>query len=291
MSKAKYGKKVVKTVVSHRTCGTCKWWQRNRPGQPVRKHRCVHNHTGSARLMESSSGVQGIKELRDSGTPVDILEGDGDNTLVTRIKNDLGITVKKLLDKNHVIKNIGKRLYALQGTKGVKLSKNTVSHLQKCIKYALAKNQRKEDLEENLRAILPHQFGDHSLCHGRFCGFKRNPGENYIHRSLPYKCALKDDKLRQQLQPIFDSVTARSAQYVDLGSSQQCEHANREVTLRVPKSHHYGNSEALDFRVHATAAFINEGRGYISKVLFVYFVVVDVLLFLKLNIFYSFTFD
>uniref|UniRef100_K1QP80 Mutator-like transposase domain-containing protein n=1 Tax=Magallana gigas TaxID=29159 RepID=K1QP80_MAGGI len=68
MSKAKYGKKVVKTVVSHRICGTCKWWQRNRPGQEIRKHRCVHNHTGSARLMESVSGVQGIKELIDLWT-------------------------------------------------------------------------------------------------------------------------------------------------------------------------------------------------------------------------------
>ncbi|XP_065929397.1 uncharacterized protein [Magallana gigas] len=265
MSKAKYGKKVVKTVVSHRTCGTCKWWQRNRPGQEIRKHRCVHNHTGSARLMESVSGVQGIKELIDSGTPVDILEGDGDNTMISRIKSELGITMKKRLDKNHVIKNIGKRLYALHGTKGVKLSKTVIVHLQKCIKYALAKNQTKDDLEENLKAILPHQFGDHSCCAARFCGFKRNPSEKYIHRSLPYKAALKNDQLRQHLQPIFDQVSARAAQYVDLGSSQQCEHANKEVTMRIPKSLHYGNSDALDFRVHATAAFINEGRGYISK--------------------------
>ncbi|XP_033759590.1 uncharacterized protein LOC117341838 [Pecten maximus] len=108
MSKAKYGKKVVKTVVGHRTCGTCKWWQRNRPGQKIRKHRYVHNHTGSARLMESVSGVQGIKDLKDSGTPVEILEGDGDNTMISRIKHDLGITMKKRLDRNHVVKNVGK---------------------------------------------------------------------------------------------------------------------------------------------------------------------------------------
>ena len=42
MGKVKYGKKVLKTIVSHRTCGTCNWWKHNRPGQPVRKHRCVH---------------------------------------------------------------------------------------------------------------------------------------------------------------------------------------------------------------------------------------------------------
>lgn len=164
--------KVVKTVVSHRTCGTCKWWQRNSPGQEIRKHKCVHNHTGSARLMESVSvvsGMQGIKELIDSGTPVDILKGDGDNTMISKIKSDLGTTMKKRLDKNHVIKNIGKRLYALHGTKGVKLSKTVIVHLKICIKYALAQNQNKDDLEENLKAILPHQFGDHFCCAARFC--------------------------------------------------------------------------------------------------------------------------
>ncbi|XP_052268410.1 uncharacterized protein LOC127869785 [Dreissena polymorpha] len=54
-------------------------------------------------------------------------------------------------------------------------------------------------------------------------------------------------------------------QYVDLGSSQQCEHANKEVSLRAPKSHHYGNSASLDYHAQATAAFINDGRQYISE--------------------------
>ena len=61
MSKAKYGKKVIKSLVRHRMCGTCSWWRRNRPNIPVRAHRCVKNHVGSAKLMECKSGVQGIK--------------------------------------------------------------------------------------------------------------------------------------------------------------------------------------------------------------------------------------
>ncbi|XP_055999895.1 uncharacterized protein LOC130046463 [Ostrea edulis] len=140
-------------------------------------------------------------------------------------------------------------------------------HLQKCFKYAFAKNQGDaKGLEENLRAIVPHQFGDHSLCDSKFCGFKRSPDQAYSHKSLPYKTALKDDEMRFKLDEIFSTVIANSEQFAELGSSQQCEHANREVTLRVPKSLHYGNSEALDFRVAATTAFINEGREYITKV-------------------------
>lgn len=117
-----------------------------------------------------------------------------------------------------------------------------------------------------MKALIPHQFGDHSLCDGRVCGFKRNPSETYIHRSLPYKAALKDDVLRSRLESLFKPVIANAEQLADLGSSQQCEHANREVILRAPKSLHYGNSESLDFRVKATAAFINEGRHFIPQV-------------------------
>lgn len=63
----------------------------------------------------------------------------------------------------------------------------------------------------------------------------------------------------------MEPVINNAEQMADLGSSQQCEHANREVILRAPKSLHCGNSESLDFRVAATAAFINEGREYIAQ--------------------------
>lgn len=268
MGKSCYGKKVVKTVVKHRACGTCKWWSRHRPNLPVRPHRCVKNHQGSARMMESTSGVQGVKELNESGTPVEYLEGDGDNTLIARLKSDLNISMKKRFDRNHIVKNIGKSMFALQEKK---LSKSVIMHIQKCLKYIFAKNQgNRVGMEENLKALIPHQFGDHSLCKPHFCGYKRNPQEVYSHHSLPYRTSLKDPDLRTKLEKLFAPVISNVDQYCDLGSSQQCEHANREVTLRAPKSLHYGNSESLDFRVMATSAFINEGRKYITQVFFVY---------------------
>lgn len=58
----------------------------------VRPHRCT-NHSGSARLMESASGVSRVKELNASGTSVEILKGDGDNTMISRLKSDLKETV------------------------------------------------------------------------------------------------------------------------------------------------------------------------------------------------------
>ena len=267
MSKSKYGKKVMKRIVSHRQCATCTWWRRNRPNETVRDHKCVKNHTGSSRLMESCSGERGILEMAQEGTPIEYIEGDGDTTLISRLKTNQNITMKKRFDKNHVIKNIGKQLYALQSEKNIKLSKISISHLQKCISYALAKNSGDVDnLRDNLKAIIPHNFGDHQFCKDSFCGQVRNPNEKYVHRSLPRRACLTGDALRQKLDSIMQPVICKAGQYADLGSSQQCEHANKEVALRAPKNIHYGSTESLDNRVSATSAFINEGRQYIEKV-------------------------
>ncbi|XP_060588030.1 uncharacterized protein LOC132743517 [Ruditapes philippinarum] len=100
--KSRQPKKVVKTIVSHRTSGVCNWWRRKRPGQKVRPHACVRNHRGSARAMEATSGVKGVKELLAEGIPVEYLEGDGDNTLISRLKTDIGVSMKKRFDKNRV---------------------------------------------------------------------------------------------------------------------------------------------------------------------------------------------
>ncbi|XP_060555893.1 uncharacterized protein LOC132716601 [Ruditapes philippinarum] len=237
MSSSKMGKKVLKSVICHKQCSTCNWWRRHRPGQQIRQHRCVRNHFGSARSME--------RKL---------------------LKSKHNISLKKKYDKNHMIKNLGKSFYGLQNEKGIKISKITISHLQKCVSYALSKNCGDlHGLQENLKAIIPHNFGDHQLCQPRFCGYLRNKDVSYIHRSLPYKSSLTGEMLKQRLDDIMKPFIAKASQLVNLGSSQQCEHANREVSLKAPKNIYYGESEALDVRVQATAAFINEGRNYIVE--------------------------
>lgn len=172
MSKSKYGKKVLKTVVKHRQCGVCSWWRRNKPGQKVRNHQCVRNHTGSARSMEAASGVEGVRELQEEGVTIEYIEGDGDNTLISKLKEDLKLNMRKRFDRNHIVKNVGKRLWKLHNDKVVKLSKSVILHLEKCLKYAFSKNQGNLDgMKSNLKAIIPHQFGEHSLCETRFCGY------------------------------------------------------------------------------------------------------------------------
>lgn len=94
-----------KTVVKHRACGTCKWWSRHRPNLPVCPHRCEKS-SRKCPYVESTSGDQGVKELNESGTPVKYLEGDGDNTLIARLRSDLNM--KKRFDRNHIVKTLVK---------------------------------------------------------------------------------------------------------------------------------------------------------------------------------------
>lgn len=67
----------------------CEWQQRNRPGRLVRKHKSVFNHADSARLMESTGGLIGVKELAAQGTPIKCIEGDDDNTLIASKMNQI----------------------------------------------------------------------------------------------------------------------------------------------------------------------------------------------------------
>ena len=151
-------------------------------------------------------------------------------SLITRLKTNANSSVKKKYDKNHVLKNIGKKLYALQA-KTKKIGKTVRVHFQKCIKYAFAKHQGDAPgLKENLRWCHT-SLGGHSMCKERFCGYQRKKGDKYTHRSLLRKGPLKDTALKQQLEDLFRPVIITSDQYSDLGSSQQCEHANREMIL------------------------------------------------------------
>ena len=102
------------------------------------------------------------------------------------------------------MKNIVKRLYDLRNSKEAKISNQVIQHFTKCIKYIFAKNQGDpKGMQENLMALVPHQFGDHTKCVPRFCGFKRKPNETYLHRSLPYKISLSDRVLKENLDNIF----------------------------------------------------------------------------------------
>ena len=74
-------------------------------------------------------------------TPVEVEEGDRDNTVISRTHTELGVKLKKKLDRIHCVKNIVKHLYELRNSKDAKISNQVIQRLSKCIKYIFAKNQ------------------------------------------------------------------------------------------------------------------------------------------------------
>lgn len=73
--------------------------------------------------------------------------------MISRLKSQLGtcINMKKRLDKNYVVKSIGKQLYCLYNEKRVKISEKVINHLQKFLRLIFTKSQgNKRDLEDNI---------------------------------------------------------------------------------------------------------------------------------------------
>lgn len=60
----------------------------------------VFKHASSARLMESTGGLIGLKELATQGTSIECIEGEDDNTLTACIKDELNISLKKKFNKS-----------------------------------------------------------------------------------------------------------------------------------------------------------------------------------------------
>ena len=103
-------------------------------------------------------------------------------------------TMLKSLSKHHKILN--------------SIDTKVINYLGKCYSDAVAQNKgNTEALQNNLRQIVPHTFGEHTCC-GAWCKYKVTP--NYKHSSLPRGQPLKDDSLRAALVD-FIEVHARNS--------------------------------------------------------------------------------
>ena len=78
-----------------------------------------------------------------------------------------------------------------------------IRYFQWCFGYALKQNKDDEEgVQNGLKSIMPHAYGDHSSC-GNWCGYLKNPA-SYKHRGLPHGKDLTDKSLRQSLEKIIE---------------------------------------------------------------------------------------
>ncbi|XP_062621637.1 uncharacterized protein LOC134283204 [Saccostrea cucullata] len=228
-------------------------------------HDCNKNFNGSSKAMESALAIDMAQSLKDKGFNISKITMDDDSTTISRMKKTVDPNIAKISDKNHVRKNISNALYKLQ-EKHKSLSTKTINYLLKDVSYAISQNKgNPEGLQSNIRAIIPHSFGDHSLCDSHWCGYLKD-SSNYKHRSLPYGKDLVGDDLKRDLQEMFCHYSENSQKMANLGSTQANESMNFLISTKAPKAKHFGGSSSLGHRLAAAVSQKNCGRKYISQV-------------------------
>ena len=206
--------------------------------------------------------VEMVKDTMNKGVKISKVAGGDDNTGINRLWRDSNTDIIKESDKNHVWKNVTKRLYSLASVhKG--LSKKVIAAVTKNFNYILQQNQGKpDDISTGLKAVVEHMFGNHTYCQN-WCGFLKDM-DKYKHANLPYGKDLTDDSLHKALLAIYTGLDAQKLAF--LSSSQANESFNNTVASKAPKSRHYSESSSLQYHICASVSQKNEGYTYMTKV-------------------------
>ena len=212
--------------------------------------------------MEPDMFVEMIKNSTNQGIKIGKVAGDDDNTGINRIRKEGNVEIVKQSDKNHVRKNITKKIYALSSVHK-SLSKKVIGAITKNFNYMLQQNQgNPHGISNGFLAVVEHMFGNHNYCK-EWCGFLKDP-EKYKHGNLPHGKDLTDENLHKSLTEIFCSLDANKLAF--LSSTQVNEAFNNTVASKAPKAHHYSASSSLQYRMCAGVSQKNEGYGYMTEV-------------------------
>ncbi|PFX14023.1 hypothetical protein AWC38_SpisGene21851 [Stylophora pistillata] len=124
------------------------------------------------------------------------------STGTTRGRPIFDVNTKLAADVVHAKRPLGSSLYSIK-TQNKSLTDMMIQYFQRCFGYALKQNKDGEEgVQNGLKSIVPHAYGDHSSC-GNWCGFLKNPA-SYKHRGLPRGKDLTDKSLRQSLEKIVE---------------------------------------------------------------------------------------
>ncbi|CAG2196488.1 unnamed protein product [Mytilus edulis] len=178
--------------------------------------------------MEPDMLVQMIMDVKNKGIDINEIAGDDDTTGFDRLKKIYPESkMIKTSDRNHVKKNVIKKLYAIK-SQHKQLSDMVMNSILKNFSFMIDQNKGDvEGMENGLKAIVEHMYGDHAHCNRSWCGFLKE-GDKYKHSNLPHGKDLTSDLLRSDLIKIFlgnESVNPRKL--ASLSNSQ----ANETVIL------------------------------------------------------------
>lgn len=257
--------KVIGYATRTKRCAVCEASQRL--NKLPRDHDCRVNWSGSAKAMEPDVGAELVKSCGNKHqAKIGILIGDDDSATIKKVRESVTHEVEKWSDVVHAKRTFTSHLYCYQKKfKGV-LTNKVIQYFTKSFSYALQQNKNNEaGLKTSLQSIVPHAFGNHSLCNVSWCGYLTSPS-TYKHKSLPYGKDLDNPDLREALESIIEIFVANVKKLSPLGSSQSNEAINNTIGSKAPKIRYYGSSESNDYRVACAVSQKNIGYTYVAKV-------------------------
>ena len=143
-------------------------------GIQPKKHNCKKNWTGSAKAMEPDMLVQMVNDVKNKGIDIAEIAGDDDTTGFGKLQRIYPESqMIKTSDRNHVKKNIIKKLYVIR-SQHKKLSEMVINSILKNFSFMIDQNKGNPEGTENwLRAIVEHMYEEHNHCNISWCGFLR----------------------------------------------------------------------------------------------------------------------
>ena len=145
-----------------------------------------------------------LNSCEEKNAVVSVLVGDDDSSPISKVRRNVEHEVEKWSDVVHAKRSFGSSLYSIK-TQNRSLTDMVIRYFQWCFGYTLKQNKDDEEgVQNGLKSIVPHAYGDHSSC-GNWCGYLKNPA-SYKHTGLPCGKDLTDKSLRQSLGKIIEVI-------------------------------------------------------------------------------------
>ena len=145
-----------------------------------------------------------LNSCEEKNAVVSVLVGDDDSSTTSKVRKNVEHEVEKWSDVVHAKRSFGSSLYSIK-TQNRSLTDMVIRYFQWCFGYTLKQNKDDEEgVQNGLKSIVPHAYGDHSSC-GNWCGYLKNPA-SYKHTGLPCGKDLTDKSLRQSLGKIIEVI-------------------------------------------------------------------------------------
>lgn len=143
-------------------------------------------------------------------------------------------------------KTIVKRFYELR-SKHKELSIKVVNAISKKIPMVSQNKRNVSGIENGLKALVGHLFGDHECCSSSWCGYQRDKHIS-IRTFRMVKTTSQD--LKKDLEKLFlGNLMNQAKKLANLSSSQANESLKNTIASKAPKAKHYSASASLSYGV------------------------------------------